>query len=1088
MNAFTQMRQSRLRFAALPLLCAGLIAQGNPLGEAVRHGQVQFERLDGSLRILQGTDKAIIDWESFSISAGELTEFVQPNANSAALNRVRGAAASRIDGALRANGNVFLINPNGIVIGTTGTVDVNGFIASTLDISDAEFLAGGDMRFRGPSQAGIVNLGRISATGGDVFLIAATVENSGTIDARNGTVGLAAGNDVLLKAAGDGSGERIFVRGASGGKKKHGVLNQGTINANIAELKAHGGNVYALAVKNEGRIAATGVTKRGGQIFLSANGGKIRNEGVLKATLSNGDGGRIEIDAGPGGTVENAGEIDAGSSTGNGGEILILGSQIVLESGSLVIADGETGGGEILIGGGQRGEDPDLMNAENVTVEDGAQISANASGIGNGGRVIVFAENRLEFNGQVSATGGPDGGDGGFVELSGKKSVSIPNLTNHVDVSASGGGIGGTLLFDPVEIQIQVGSGGDPITNPTSNNVLFDADISAFLGTGNLLIDSAVAGPGSGDILMVNNASISWSSANNFSINAARDFLMGTGAEITSTALTGGAVDITAGRDVILDSGNTISTGAGNISISSGGKTEINGGTITGNNNAAVKIVADTSVVATGGTSINANVGGIELIGNRGGTTQIGNFDGVHLANSIVKATDGNVIARGTGGGAALGNRGIQIEGATVEATGAGTVLLDGKGGSGSVGQQTGVGIFSGGTVRSENGNIDIIGVGGGDGSVTVTETGGIDHFSGTIQTTGSGSITLDGTAGDGPASRGVAIFSNVLVGGAGDLTIIGRDGPGAGSTGFISPFAPTIGGASMTGDLIIQTNSINLTGGNFQSSGNLVIEPLSSFRDINLGLSATDVGLQLTDAELGLLSNGFNSITIGDTVSGSGTVTIGAVSFSDPVTIAVPEAGGEIFVNGLITGLDDASITLDGGAPSGGGGPSTTYLNAGISTHGNPISIDDDVVLQNNVLLSTILGGNLTGADVKITGEITGETSARNLSINTGTGGQIDLPGDIGGGDLVGAIDFDAFEILLGGTIRSTDSVSADAIRNISLGPLGSLVAENDIIFQANQGLESESGDFDGIDLQGSLTSTNGSINLSGVSGDTST
>ncbi|MCB1085943.1 MAG: filamentous hemagglutinin N-terminal domain-containing protein, partial [Verrucomicrobiae bacterium] len=126
-----------LRIVALAVI-GGLAvpppAGANPLGEAVRHGDVQFERIDGQLRILQASDKAIIDWESFSIGAGELTQFFQPGSRSAALNRVRGASASTIEGALRANGRVYLINPNGILIGPSGTVDVGGFVASTLDV------------------------------------------------------------------------------------------------------------------------------------------------------------------------------------------------------------------------------------------------------------------------------------------------------------------------------------------------------------------------------------------------------------------------------------------------------------------------------------------------------------------------------------------------------------------------------------------------------------------------------------------------------------------------------------------------------------------------------------------------------------------------------------------------------------------------------------------------------------------------------------------------------------------------------------------------------------------------------------------
>ncbi len=175
----------------------------NPSGGIVVHGDVQFgSGAGGNRQINQNSRNAIINWADFSIDKGELTQFNQSGANAAVLNRVTGNNPSAIHGALKANGNVFVINPNGILVGPTGTIDVHGLVLSTLDIDNGEFLAGGDMNFKG-NGAGVTSFGKINAIGGDVFLLGRTVQNSGTITA-SGTVGMGAGNGGSTHRSGDG--------------------------------------------------------------------------------------------------------------------------------------------------------------------------------------------------------------------------------------------------------------------------------------------------------------------------------------------------------------------------------------------------------------------------------------------------------------------------------------------------------------------------------------------------------------------------------------------------------------------------------------------------------------------------------------------------------------------------------------------------------------------------------------------------------------------------------------------------------------------------------------------------------------------
>ena len=361
------------------------------------------------MEILQTSDRAVLNWDSFSIGATESVRFVQPGATSAALNRVTSLVPSQIDGLLQASGQVLLINPNGIVVGPTGMVDAAGFLASTLDVSDGAFLAGGDLPFLGDSQASVVNLGTISASSGDVFLIGRRVENVGSINAPLGDVGLAAGSDILLRVAGE---ERILVRAGGSEAAPAEVVNSGTITAVRAELKASAGNPYALAVNTDGIDPATGVTTTpGGRVFL----GSVEQSGAIVARRPDGSGGRVTLDSGSNGKTLVSGSIDASSTTGAGGEIAITGQRVEILPTAVLDASGVTTGGEIHVGGGFQGADPTIQNALQVSVSAGSQIRASG---GSGGEVIVWSDGFTEFAGfadvKALAPGGSGGAGGGF--------------------------------------------------------------------------------------------------------------------------------------------------------------------------------------------------------------------------------------------------------------------------------------------------------------------------------------------------------------------------------------------------------------------------------------------------------------------------------------------------------------------------------------------------------------------------------------------------------------------------------------------------------------------------------------------------
>ncbi len=365
----------------------------NPRGGVVVHGDVQFSGTGGNLQIKQNSRNAIINWDDFSIDAGELTQFHQPNSSALVLNRVTGGNPSAIHGALRANGNVFVINPNGILIGAGGSIDVHGLVLSTLDVDNGEFLAGGDMVFEGNSDAGITNMGRINGIGGDVFLIGKSISNSGSITAT-GTVGLGAGEEVLLSAGESSTGERLFVRATGAGASGTGIFNDGTIQGAAVELKAHG-NMFALAINNKGSVRATGASNSGGRVFLRGTGGSVRNSGDISVSGPGlGGGGRAVIEAAyarvdgmmraeggsinitSSGTTEIGANIDVSSATGRGGDIVIEGQDINVTSTASIDASGATGGGTMQIGGGFQGRNSEIENAISLRVAEGATMAA----------------------------------------------------------------------------------------------------------------------------------------------------------------------------------------------------------------------------------------------------------------------------------------------------------------------------------------------------------------------------------------------------------------------------------------------------------------------------------------------------------------------------------------------------------------------------------------------------------------------------------------------------------------------------------------------------------------------------------------
>ncbi len=503
-------------FAALLLPIAAL-AQELPTGGTVVSGEVAFSQPDtSSLIINQTSGNAITDWQSFSIGRGSSVAVVQPSTSSAMLARVNGDTPSTISGSLTATGQLVLVNPNGIAISSSGTVAAGGgFVASTLDIENDDFLAG-QLRFSGRAPASVSNAGTITVgRGGYAALLGGEVSNEGTIRVPMGRVGLGSGEVAALDFSGDGF-LQVGVPSTDSGTGAH-VSNSGTVVAGDVEMKAATArNAARQAVNMSGVIVARTVSGRNGKITLGGDGGKVAVSGRMKASAP----GR------------------------KGGNITITGRDIDL-TGAKLDASGKAGGGDVRIGGDWKGAGT-LPHAETVSVDHKTIINADATGTGNGGSVVLWSDIHTAFEGKISARGGAGRGNGGDVEVSSKGLLGYGGFT---DLSASKGAYG-MLLLDPYNVTISTAPGTSGFTATTDDSVINVDTLAAALASANVTITTGSAGSQAGNITVA--APLAWAApttlelqaANNIAVNAPMSFGGAQGAGLALNA--GNALDINA--------------------------------------------------------------------------------------------------------------------------------------------------------------------------------------------------------------------------------------------------------------------------------------------------------------------------------------------------------------------------------------------------------------------------------------------------------------------------------------------------------------------------------------------------------------
>src|SRR5487761_2399165 len=352
------------------LLALGFAANGlaNPAGLTVGRGSGSAQQ-NGSHLTVTASQNAVLNWNSFNIAAGETTTFIQPSATSIVWNRINDKNPSQIFGSLQANGVVVLLNSSGFYFGPNSFVSAAGLVVSTANCAPPEN-SGGTWEFNGPPPlASIINYGHIQVGhGGSAFLIADQIENHGTIEAPGGSVGLAAGQTVLLSERPDGRGMSLQV-----------TLPQGSVD-------------------NAGNLIADGGT-------ISLNAKVVNQNGILQANSVQNNNGVIELVA-----------ADA-LTLGAGSQILAQGD---------AAAPGSAGG--------------------TVTLQSGNSFSDAAGG-------------------KISTAGGAQGGNGGNIEVSAPKVLS---LVSSLDARAQSGWQGGAFFLDPVNIILGTSTAGGAINVNTA--------------------------------------------------------------------------------------------------------------------------------------------------------------------------------------------------------------------------------------------------------------------------------------------------------------------------------------------------------------------------------------------------------------------------------------------------------------------------------------------------------------------------------------------------------------------------------------------------------------------------------------------
>ncbi|MCK9365001.1 MAG: filamentous hemagglutinin N-terminal domain-containing protein, partial [Syntrophales bacterium] len=896
-SRFFTLRRQIAVIAVIACVFAAGQAQANGNDPTVVAGQASFSAQGSSLNITNSPG-AIINWLGFSIGASETTRFIQQSAASSVLNRVTGPDPSVILGTLTSNGRVFLINPSGILVGQGARIDVAGLVASTLNLSNQDFLAGRLNFVSNPLAGKVENQGRITTpSGGSVYLVGSDVTNSGIITSPQGDVILAAGQSVKIFDSST-PGVRVEITASD-----NAAVNLGKILAQSGEVGIYGATLRNMGIVNADQVVrdATGkivlrakqdVTLEAGS-RLSASGetaGEITVQSETGTTLVSGtieakgtgfptllEGNQISQTLPQGenqltqsplsqGEAQREGRIPVAS--GKGGAIQLLGDRVGLIA-ATVDASGTAGGGTVLVGGDYQGKNPSVQNAAATYVSADSTITADAITNGSGGKVIVWADNVSRFQGNISARGGAHSGDGGLIEVSGKHYLDYRGMAD----TRAPMGRAGTLLLDPDEILITNAAGGATLrmtcvgggdcTTPSGAGPYTDT-ASAF--------DPAT--PGSVGILPDN------------SINQQLAF----GNVTVKTSLGGILVSNTSGTVAI-----------GPVT----GTTDADPGAVPGPNANTLTLDSATDISWNAAWSYK-NHGQLTLLAKAGSIAGTGALTLADVSPVLLQAT-ANIGTSGT------------------------PMAISGNGGNVTINAGTSAAL----------GNITA-----GAGTISATSSGGGDiTLSGALTNTNSGTSAITLNADSGTAA-GNASGGNIIISG-GTLSTGGRatlfTGSILGSTGLTTLVGSGSGHFRYNSDEATTNYTASLGIGKYavyreQPTLNITANSPAAitYGAATPALTTALSGLQNGDIAVQALSSAA-TVAVGGSTSGSGNYTAGSHSLTPS---AVDQLGYALsYVNGA---LEVTKLALTGPAIAGVNATYGTSLPAGAVSFTNNIALDD--------------------------------------------------------------------------------------------------------------------------------------------------
>ena len=628
-------------------------AQTLPTGGKVVGGAASIAQPNANKMVVtQTTEKAAINWNTLNVGSGDTLQFVQPSANAQVLNRVVGVSgSSQILGNVTANGQVFIVNPQGVVFGNGATVNVGSILASTRDISPNTFMAGGPLEFNaGANASGLIsNEGSITAAAGVIVLAADQIRNTGTLKAPNGQVVLSAGDQATLSLS-------------------NGQLVQFTVNATANNL----------SITNSGVIQA-----QEGKIVLNANAtNNILNAVINLSGVVSAQGGTVAIDSGPNGSANlNAATVDVSRQGGPAGNITVSAKDIQVAANAKLSASSNNskGGKVVLAGNTARGNSQvtvvdSAINVSGVSsgnLSDAASkggtviLSGNrvgvlgnstidASGVGGGGAVIIGGDqlgkvgvlmpvplaDQTYIGGNATILIGSRAGDGGFVETSGQALTMLGN------VRGSSKGKNGEWLIDPTNITINSANSTNVTNtsniwsgNNTATGTVLNTSITNALANGtNVTVTTVSSGNATGTLTVAADLVVNNPQNSTLTLFANQSLTFGAFNVCATGTGTLGLI-ATAGNGTLTVNGTSFNLKGGTANLS-GNASTVNSVNITGNvsfnGNDRIDITGS-SVGALHGVYQTGNLTQVNGITNIVGGNRDGSGNGVWIAGNITQ-------------------------------------------------------------------------------------------------------------------------------------------------------------------------------------------------------------------------------------------------------------------------------------------------------------------------------------------------------------------------------------------------------------------------------------------------------------------